>query len=356
MKSNYQNANSFSGKIRIVLVLLGIIPFLLVIYLFVYSKIDLTETVILFSSLALFSILTGFSLMRSSADQLVFLARETGMIETGEKSEPVQIKADMEINDIAKHFNAVFKKLHEADRDIKEQGVQLMTYARDLSLSYRKAKDEEELRNRLTRYVGDNLVEKLINSKGGEFFENERKEITILFADIRAFTTLAEKLSAEDVVAILNEFFDVMVNIIFKNKGVLDKFVGDQIVAVFGLISSDISAPYNAIETATGMQDATEELMKIRAKQRKETFEIGIGIDTGNAIVGNVGSENRMDYTVIGDSVNVAARLQQTAKGGEIIIGELTYRKTQDLSRIRKKGELRIKNKTEPVICYEVLR
>ena len=96
--------------------------------------------------------------------------------------------------------------------------------------------------------------------------------------------------------------------------------------------------------------------MKLRAKQGKETFEIGIGINTGSAIVGNVGSENRMDYTVIGDTVNVAARLEQIAKGGEIIIGEETYRQTQNRFHMQEKGKLSVKNKTEPVISYNVLR
>ena len=114
--------------------------------------------------------------------------------------------------------------------------------------------------------------------------------------------------------------------------------------------------PHDAIKAATEMQYATEDLMKERAKQDKETFEIGIGINTGSTIVGNVGSENRMDYTVIGDTVNVAARLEQIAKGGEIIIGEQTYRQTQGRFHIQKKGKLRVKNKTEPVMCYEVLR
>ena len=116
MKSQYQNSKSFSGKTRLVLALLGIIPFLLVVYLFVYENIDLTDGVILFSALALFSILTGFSLMRRSADQLVKLSRETGMVKDREKSEPIQISGDQELNDIADHFNFVISKL----QDLKE--------------------------------------------------------------------------------------------------------------------------------------------------------------------------------------------------------------------------------------------
>jgi len=354
MKSNYQTALSFSGKIRIVLVLLAIIPFLLVIYLFFYGKIGITDMVGLFSVLALFSILAGFSLLRSSADQLVHLAKETSMVEAGEKDKPITINADQELKDIASHFNSMFTRLNEANRDIKNQSIQLMIYAKDISLAHKKTKQEEELRNRLSRYVGENLVEKIIHSKNGVLLENERKEITILFADIRSFTAIAERLEAEKVVSMLNQFFDIMVGIIFKHNGVLDKFIGDQLMAIFGIIPSKNNNSYNAIHAAIEMQHATKELMKERAKENKDTFEIGIGINTGSAIVGNLGSENRMDYTAIGNSVNIAAKLQQIAKGGTIIIGEQTYSQIQGNFQKKKKMKLRLKNKTKPVICYEV--
>jgi len=354
MKSNYQTALSFSGKIRIVLVLLALIPFLLVIYLFFYGKIDITDMVGLFSVLALFSILAGFSLLRSSADQLVHLAKETSMVEAGEKNEPITINADQELKDIANHFNSMFTRLNEANRDIKNQSIQLMIYAKDISLAHKKTKQEEKLRDRLSRYVGENLLEKMIHSKNGVLLENERKEITILFADIRSFTTIAERLEAEKVVSMLNQFFDIMVGIIFKHNGVLDKFVGDQLMAIFGLIPSKKNNSYNAIHAAIEMQHATKELMKERVKENKDTFEIGIGINTGSAIVGNLGSENRMDYTAIGNSVNIAAKLQQIAKGGTIIIGEQTYSQIQGNFQIEKKMKLRLKNKTKPIICYEV--
>jgi class 3 adenylate cyclase len=154
----------------------------------------------------------------------------------------------------------------------------------------------------------------------------------------------------------LNEFFSTMVDIVFKNNGILDKFLGDQLMAVFEPRLSENNAPYDAVKSAIEMQEAIEALMKERDKQKKETFEIGIGINTGNSIVGNVGAENRMDYTVIGDSVNVAARLQQLAKGGEIIIGEQTYRQVKNRFRIEKKGEMSVKNKNELILCYRVLK
>jgi adenylate cyclase len=356
MKSRYKTTLSFYGKTRIILALTGIIPFLLIIYLFVYGRIDITEMITLFSALALLSILSGFSLLRSSADQLVKLANETRMIEAGEKIPPLITQGDQEIKDIADHFNAVYKKLNQANMDIKNQSIQLMIYAKDISLAHKKTKKEEALRNRLSRYVGENLVKKVLHSKNGVLIENERKLLTVLFADIRSFTTIVEGLETEEVVFMLNQFFDIMVNIIFKYHGILDKFVGDQLMAIFGLIPSKHEHSYNAIHAALEMQNATEDLMKKRAEENRKTFEIGIGINTGNAIVGNLGSENRLDYTAIGNSVNVAAKLQKIAKGGTIIIGEQTYHQIQSNFHMEKRVKLRLKNRPNPIICYQVSR
>ncbi len=332
-------------------------PYMLVVYLFSREKIGLTDTVILFSALGLLSILSGFSLMRKFADHLVDLAKEIGVKESAGTPICVQQDADQEINDIANHFNALIERLDQTTRAMKEQSIQLMIYARDLSVSYKKAKEEEALRNRLCRYVGENVVERLMRSQDeAAFTENEKKELTVLFADIRSFTRISESLDAEEVVSMLNEFFEAAVNVIFRNHGVLDKFIGDQVMALFGPLPPLNSTPHHAVKAAVELQEATEQLMKRRKAEGKVTFEIGIGINTGIAIVGNVGSENRMDYTAIGDSVNLAARLQQLAKGGEIIIGTDTYRKTLGQFNIRKKGEIKVKNKAEPVSCYEVLR
>ncbi|MDF1593205.1 MAG: adenylate/guanylate cyclase domain-containing protein [Desulfobacterales bacterium] len=352
--SEYRSVKSFVGKTRIVLVLLGIIPFLLVVYLFADQRIELSDVIVLFAALALFSILAGFYMMRSSADQLVRLARETSKLDDADDDALLRIKSDQELQDISAHFNTVVKRLKDANKNVKDQSMQLLVYARDLALSYEKIKKEEELRSRLSRYIEKSLVEKLINSESNVLITNERRDVTILFADIRLFTTLAEKLPAEDVVAMLNEFFEIMVDIVFRNNGVLDKFVGDQLMAVFGLIAEGSKAPADAVAAAIEMQDALTELMQQRARQGQAVFKIGIGINSGSAIVGNVGSRNRMDYTVIGDCVNVAARLEEMAKGGEIITGEETYRSVTDQFRFEREGQVRLKNKSEPVAFYQV--
>jgi adenylate cyclase len=344
------------GKMMVALFMMAVIPYLLLVYLFVYNAITLTQTAFMFVPLILFSILSGYSLIRRSADNVFYLSRETELLESGKRNGPIQISADREINEIASHFNSLMNKLEKMNRKNQEQAMQLMVYSRDLALSYQKTKQEEDLRNRLSRYVGSHLVEKLVSTKDSVLAETERMEVTVLFADIRSFTALAERMAADAVVLLLNQFFSVMVDIVFKNNGLLDKFVGDQLIAVFGLVDATGNPADNAIRTAIEMQTATEAMMRQRGETGLEIFEIGIGINTGMAIIGNIGSSNRMDYTVIGDCVNVASRLERMAKGCEIIIGERTYLCHSDIFNIESRGEIYVKNKMEPVICYNILR
>ena len=356
MKSGLKRTyNTFSGKILAALGLMALLPYILVIYLFFHERITPSETVYLFSFLALLSIFVGYAMLRRSADQVQWLSEQIRKLESGEKKDPIAIEGDFEFAEIARHFNSMVKKLNDMNRQNQEQATQLMVYARDLSLSYQRTKQEEAFRNRISRYVGNNLVEKLVELKDGVFLETERKDVTVLFADIRSFTAMAEQMDAEEVVTMLNEYFSVMVEIIFKNNGLLDKFVGDQLIAVFGLIDMVDNHPVNAIRTALEMDAAIKRIQKVRAAKGRPVFDVGMGINTGTAIIGNIGSENRMDYTVIGDCVNVAARLEHMAKGGEIIIGEKTYQQNTGHFLFESRGEVYVKNKLEPVVCYNVL-
>jgi class 3 adenylate cyclase len=257
---------------------------------------------------------------------------------------------------VSEHFSTLVRELSESYERIREQSINLLRYAKNLSDSYRKMREDDELRDKLSRYVGKNLIERLMKSKGRFLFGSGRREVTVLFADIRSFTSISERMSAEEVVSMLNEFFSAMVDITFRHNGILDKFMGDQLMAVFGIVSSVSGTPCDdAIRAAIKMQEATRNLMVLRAQRNKPVFQVGIGINTGEAVLGSVGSRNRMDYTVIGDCVNVAGRLQQIAKGGQIILGEQTYLQSQGQFRIRRRGSIRLKNKATPIKCYEVL-
>jgi class 3 adenylate cyclase len=217
-------------------------------------------------------------------------------------------------------------------------------------------KQEERLRNHLSRYIGENLVDQIINTNGGFIQQNERKTITVMFADIRSFTSISESMTPEDVVTMLNEYLRIMVDIVFTNNGMLDKFAGDQIMAVFGHMNNEEEGIDDALKTALAMQQATATLMEKRKRKGLTTFTVGIGINTGSVIIGHVGSENRMDYTVIGDTVNIAAKMEELASSGEIIIGEKTFHRRPKTMKVDKKINLSLKNRKEPVICYRLIK
>jgi len=354
MKAGKDTGMSFYRKIRISLGLMGILPFLLVIYLFIQEHISLSNTLILCAALVLFSILIGFTLLRQSADQLATLAKMTAVETDKENIQPIQLHIDGELDNIAANFNTVVAQLNQARHDIQEQSIQLLKYAEDLAASYEQLQQEEQLRSHLSRYIGNDLVEHIMNSNKNVLLENQRKSLTVMFADIRSFTAISEQMAPEEVVTMLNEYFSVMVEIVFACNGMLDKFVGDQLMAVFGHMSTEKRGARDAVHAALKMQRAAQKLMHRRTEKNLPTFRIGIGINTGNTIIGNVGSENRMDYTVIGDTVNAAARLEEQAGPGEIVIGERTYTHMPKKLRVKNRRALQVKNRRQPVVCYTI--
>ena len=346
---------SFYRKIRISLALMGILPFLLVTYLFIEEHISLSNTLILCGALILFSILVGFVVLRQSADQLSTLAKVTALPASAKKLEPIQLRIDGELDTIANNFNTMIEQLNKARDDVQEQSIQLLKYADDLARSYEQLKKEEQLRIHLSRYIGNDLVEQLMATDQEVLQSNERKQLTIMFADIRSFTALAEQMRPEKVVAMLNSYFSVMVEIVFSCNGMLDKFVGDQLMAVFGHLGDEKEGARDAVLAALKMQRAMKEVHKSLASRNLPVFQIGIGINTGQAIIGSVGSKNRKDYTVIGDAVNTSARLEEQAGPGEIIIGEQTYKHLPDSIHVKNQLSIRVKNRKEPVLCYTIL-
>jgi len=344
---------SFYRKIRISLALMGILPFLLTVYLFTNEFSNGPSTLMILSAaLVLFSMLMGFTLLRKSSDQMVTLAQKTAISDSGDLPDLKNLHVDGELNDIATNFNSVIKQLQDAKRDVQSRSFQLQSFASDLSESYEHLEQENRLREKLCRYVGKDLVEKLMASGDGQLLKNKRKSVTVMFADIRSFTTLSEYMEPEEVVAMLNEYFGEMTDILFKYNGMLDKFVGDQIMAVFGHISAERDGARSAVRAAMEMQKATVALMRTRKKEGSPVFQVGIGINTGSAILASIGSTNRQDYTVIGDMVNTTARLEKHARGGEVVIGERTRRHLPKKMELGERKELRMRNRSTPIGCY----
>lgn len=216
-------------------------------------------------------------------------------------------------------------------------------------------REKEMIKQAFTRYVAREVVEEILKDPEQMALTGERREVSVLFCDIRGFTPLSERLSPEEVVALLNEFYTLMIDTVFKHEGTLDKFLGDAVMAVFGAPIAHQDHSIRAVRTAVAMQSGIQELSNRRVQEGKDPIAIGIGVSAGEAVAGTVGTENRMEYTVIGDRVNLAARLEANAKPGQVLISQWTYEKVDKLVNARSLGYFKVKGKEEEVEVYEVL-
>jgi adenylate cyclase len=215
-------------------------------------------------------------------------------------------------------------------------------------------REKEMIKRAFTRYVAREVVEEILKDPEHMMLTGERREATVLFCDIRGFTAMSEKLRPEEVVSLLNEFYTLMIETTFKHDGTLDKFLGDAVMAVFGAPIAHPDHAARAVKTALDMRAAVAELSGRRVAQGQEAFEVGIGVSLGEVVAGTVGTEDRMEYTVIGDSVNVAARLQDRARPGSILLTRRTYVAVKSLVDAKSLGALKVKGKEEEVEVYEV--
>jgi adenylate cyclase len=180
--------------------------------------------------------------------------------------------------------------------------------------------------------------------------------MTVLFSDIRGFTTVSERGQPEDIVSQLNEYFSRMVDVLFAHKGTLDKFVGDMVMALYGAPIEDEQHADHAVTSAVAMVEELRLLNARWASEGRPPLDIGIGINSGEMVAGNIGSDTIMSYTVIGDQVNLGARLESLNKeyGTRIIISESTRQRLKGRYDIRPLGDVVVKGKTQPVAIFEV--
>lgn len=330
-------------------------PYLIGIYLIFELKVDITYTIINILGLTLVLMLLGALMIETFARRLRLLARRVALTVHDGATEKIPMKDNdlEEVYTLTRDFNAIVEELEEHKTHSKKITARMLSYVNDLDAYEKKFRDESLIRANLSRYVGEDVVEELIRSEKPAF-ENVECTATILFADIRRFTTVSEHMDPHEIIAMLNDYFSTMVPIIFKHDGVLDKFVGDELMAVFRDRPYGERAPYRAIQAAVEMIDTLEK-MKISRGDDYSKLEVGIGINTGMVVIGNVGSENRKDYTAIGDTVNVAARFEQIASGQEIIVGEETYRICKEKVPMKETGEIILKNRNAPVRGYKVI-
>jgi adenylate cyclase len=262
--------------------------------------------------------------MVSPINALVGIARKIGR---GDLEQKVEMKRKDELGELGNSFNEMIKGL----------------------------KDRNFIKDTFGKYVSKQVAEAILNGRlelGGE-----RRRATVLVSDVRNFTTMSEKLPPEEVVEFLNEYFSEMVSVVTKYEGTLDKFIGDAILAVFGAPITHLDDAKRAVFTALEMQEKLKEFNKKRVMKGKSEIRIGIAVHTGNLVAGNIGSEVRMEYTVVGDTVNLTSRLEPLNKqfGTKILISESTYREVKDDIEVREIPAVELRGKEEKVKVYDVL-
>jgi adenylate cyclase len=219
----------------------------------------------------------------------------------------------------------------------------------------KKIEQEAQTRAQISRLVPPNIVEQvlagdLVIEKGGKL-----QEVTMLYADIRGFTAMSERHPPEDIVRMLNEYFEILVDVLFKHGGTLDKFVGDEIIGLFGAPIAVEDAPFKAVVCALDMQKALREFNRIRSAEGLDPIRIGVGINTGSVVTGAIGSSKSLQYTAIGDAMNTASRLCGVAKPGEIIVSEHTMTKLVGKIEAIPLNPVELKNKANKLKIFNAV-
>jgi len=278
------------------------------------------------SVIALLALWAGSRVARTMSEAIGRLGGAMKKLEDAQYAHVDGIRTGDEIEDLATGFNHMVDGLRERDN----------------------------LRATFGKYMTQSIIEHLLAGKvvlGGESLT-----VSILFSDIRSFTTISEKMEAHALVALLNEYFTAMVTIIMEEGGVVDKYIGDAIMAVFGAPVPKPDDAVRAVRAAVRMREALVTLNERLVARGMPPLQTGIGVHTGEVVAGNIGSEQRMEYTVIGDAVNLASRLEGATKelGEALVVSDDTYRLVEPTVEARALVEITVKGRAQPVRCYAI--
>ncbi len=300
-----------------------------------FSTVEMNEEI--FWAIIINAIVTGVAFLLALFSALVFarrfvlpikiVAKAMQQVSEGDLDRKLDIRRTDEVGILAKAFNIMVKGL----------------------------KDRERIRSTFARYVSDQVAERILKEENELNLEGELRKVTVLFLDIRGFTSLSEFLKPSEVVALLNDYFKIIIKIIFDFEGTINKFIGDSIMAIFGAPATLRLPELRAVMTAIEIQRAVGEHNWLRMQQGKPVVNFGIGIHSGEAIAGNIGSELRMEYTVIGRDVNLAQRIESNTKEGQILISDSTAQRIKEFVDLKQKDAVFVKGVLEPVQLWEVL-
>lgn len=220
--------------------------------------------------------------------------------------------------------------------------------------AHKRLAREEVARANYSRFMPEYVVKQLLENPDSFRLGGINQQVTVLFADIRGFTAISEKENPEKVVTLLNRYFSAMTEIIFEHGGTLDKYIGDGLMAIFGAPTAGAEDALNAVKAAVTMQKRLAQLNSELYAEGYGTIAIGIGLHTGEATIGYIGSNKRSEYTAIGDTVNLASRLESNAAGGQILMSEATAAASGNLIPVNVREPLTVKNRVQPVNVLEV--
>ena len=202
-----------------------------------------------------------------------------------------------------------------------------------------------KVKSTFKKYVSENIVDELLQNETSLELGGTQNEVCVLFCDIRGFTSLSENMKPSDVVYLLNSYFEAMIDVVFANNGTLDKIIGDELMVLYGVPLKSENDCQSAVNSAKEMLKALEKFNQKNIKHNLPKLEVGIGVNYGKVVSGNIGSERQMNYTVIGDSVNLAARLCSHARPGEIVISESVFQRLNDDEGFIEKTSIKVKGK-----------
>ncbi len=254
---------------------------------------------------------------------------------------------------------ATMKRFDQSDIEFMSSFANQSAIAIENAQLYEKIKEEEKMRARLQRFFSPAVVDRIMIEEGGFKLGGEHRIATVLFCDIRGYTSLTEKIDVMIAVEILNDFLSSMSEEVFIYEGTLDKFIGDCVMAIFGAPVAHEDDPLRAVKAALGMRRRVRELKQQWLERIKMPdiagFDIGIGVHTGEVIAGNIGNINRMEYTVVSAAVNLASRLEGAADRGQILISRETHELVKERVDARELPPVKLKNISRPVTVFEVL-
>jgi adenylate cyclase len=275
---------------------------------------------------ALAALILGVIVARRVAGPITALTETAARIQAGDLSVALPVRSRDEVGRLTRAFNEMTEGLRQ----------------------------REFIRNTFGRYVSPEVAQELLASPEAQRLGGEKREVTVLMSDLRGYTRFAELGDAKDVMAVLNEILARMTNVIITHGGTINEFIGDAIFAIFGAPLAHPDHAERAAASAIAMQRAMADVNDAHAQRGLPRFEMGIGINTGEAVVGNIGSEQRAKYAVVGAAVNLAARVEACTVGGQILLSPHTYARVRDRVEVGEPFPVEAKGIAEPLLLYEL--